>query len=1132
MVRCPVCNQENPEHAKFCLNCAAPLGAAAIPEAEERKVVSVLFADLAGFTARSEQSDPEDVRAILRPYHAALRKEIERYGGTVEKFIGDAVVGVFGAPVAHEDDAERAVRAALRIQDAIGEMNAAEPGLDLTVRSAVNTGEAVVTLAARTELGEAMVAGDVINTASRLQGVCPEGGVVVGEMTHRTTSGLFDYRQLDSVRVKGKREPVAVWQAVAPLSRFGVDVRQHADTPLVGRDDELDLLRRSLTRTLRESSVQLVTVIGEPGVGKTRLVSEVFAHVDELTDIVAWRQGRCLPYGEGVTYWALGEIVKAQAGILESDTPDEAAAKLEVAVNGVIEEEADRGWVRARLAPLTGLAVEQADQVEKGESFAAWRRFIEGIAARDPLVLVFEDLHWADPPLLEFIDHLVDYAIGVPMLVLCTARPELFESNPDWAGGKRNSTTIALTPLSEDETGRLVSALLQDVTLPPDVQTALLERAGGNPLYAEEFVRMLTDAGLLERTNGEVKLVTDRDIPVPDTVQALIAARLDTVPPERKALLHDASVVGKVFWSGALASMGPAGEPAVRDGLHELARKELVRPARTSSVKDQAEYAFWHVLVRDVAYSQIPRAARAAKHRAAAAWIETIAGDRVADHAELLAHHYVQALELARASGETEEAEALEEPAARFLQLAGDRAYLLDVPSADAYYRRALELFAKGRPGRGEFLAKASQTAYLRGELEEARRLVEEAVEVALAEDDQLSAGRALLHLAEVVSDLGRTEAGRAPLARAVEILEALPPGPDLARAYSFMARDRTLSGYPAEAVPWAEKALTLGREVGPPAVVVRSLQYRGMARQELGDPGGLEDSREALAVATASGLGWETARAYNNLSDQVWFEEGPQAGLRLIEEGLRIAEQRGDAFDVAWLTGTSMLQLYEAGEWDECLRRATGLLEWKAGESGSIGLIAAAAAEAVQVQRGEVDAAAALMEHWLPRGLESREPQMLIPSLSVATAIEYARGNAAAATAHLDRAAEILGASTGTQGTLTQLDLLRESAAAGDLARSELLLSRVGEATRRERLARLSGEAYLAEAKGDRETAAAGFREAAGQWKAFGSVPEEAHALLGLGRATGDREALQQARAIFERLGAKPRVEEIDRLS
>jgi class 3 adenylate cyclase len=394
MAACAACGQVNPEIARFCLACGAPIELTPGPVAEERKTVTVLFCDLVGFTAASDRADPEDVRARIRPYHARLRREVEGFGGTVEKFIGDAVMAVFGAPLAHEDDPERAVRAGLRILEAITELNEADPGLALVVRVGVESGEAVVALGARAERGEGMVAGDVVNTAARLQGVAPVGGVLVGPGTYGATRDVFDYQALDLVTLKGKAKPVPVYQALAPRARLGTDVTRSLATPMVGRQTDLGILTGAFQKAVQESAVQLVVVAGEPGVGKSRLVAELSSFVDTWPELIRWRQGRCLPYGEAITFWALGEIVKAEAGILETDPPETAAAKIDAVVP---EEAPDAPWLRARLRPLAGL---HAPEAAREENFAAWRAFAELLGEDRPSVLVFEDLHWADETLL------------------------------------------------------------------------------------------------------------------------------------------------------------------------------------------------------------------------------------------------------------------------------------------------------------------------------------------------------------------------------------------------------------------------------------------------------------------------------------------------------------------------------------------------------------------------------------------------------------------------------------------------------------------------------------------------------------------------------------------------------------
>src|SRR3954451_8262519 len=460
MQTCPACGQENPAGFKFCGACGAELDAAPAATREERKVITVLFADLVGFTSRAEKLDPEDVRAMLSPYYARLRHELERHGGTVEKFIGDAVVALFGAPVAHEDDPERAVRAAIAIREAIVELNEADPTLELEVRIAVNTGEALVALGARPELGEGMASGDVVNTAARLQSAAPVNGILVGETTYRATSHAIEYREADAVEAKGKSEPIRVWVVGEARSRVGVDLVE-ARSPLMGREHELDSLRHALERSRSQRQLQLVTLVGVPGIGKSRLVRELFQLIEAEPEFTTWRQGRSLPYGEGVSFWALAEIVKAQAGILESDSEAEVSAKLAAVVTEVAADASEADWMGSRLRGLVGLQAEDESSVQQSERFSAWRAFIEALADERPVVLVFEDLHWTDDGFLGFVDQLVDWARSAPILVLCTARPELLERRPGWGGGKANASTISLPPLEDDETAKLFAVLLE-----------------------------------------------------------------------------------------------------------------------------------------------------------------------------------------------------------------------------------------------------------------------------------------------------------------------------------------------------------------------------------------------------------------------------------------------------------------------------------------------------------------------------------------------------------------------------------------------------------------------------------------------------------------------------------------------
>src|ERR671934_182411 len=600
----------------------------------ERKVVTVLFCDLVGFTARAEQLDPEDVAALLEPYHATLRAELERFGGTVEKFIGDAVMALFGAPAAHEDDPERAVRAAIAIRDWAQEQ--AEP---LEVRIAVNTGEALVALGARPEEGEGMASGDVVNTAARLQSAAPVNGILVGETTYRATRHVIDYRDAAPVAAKGKAEPVPVWEALTPRAQIGVDVVQSARGPLVGRDRELALLADTANRVRDSREPQLVTLVGVPGIGKSRLTFELLQVLTADPGAWRWRQGRCLPYGEGVTFWPLGEIVKSHAEIFETDSPERAREKLERMLADLFDDPAQALDVENQLRQLVGAGTETGRGIDDlNAAFAAWRAFFEALANDVPLVLVIEDLQWADDAMLEFVDYLIDWANDVPILLIGTSRPELFERRPGWGGGKANATTLSLAPLSDAETATLLNALLARPVIHAETQGVLLERAGGNPLYAEQFAQMY-----LERDDAG-------ELGPPETIQGLIAARLDALRPDEKELLHEAAVHGKVFWG------------------------------------------------RDVAYAQIPRAVRAEKHVRAAEWIEALDDNRD-DHIELRPNHYADALDFAAATAVP--IPDLEARAARAFREAGERAFTLGAHALSGrHFGRALGVMHETAPPR------------------------------------------------------------------------------------------------------------------------------------------------------------------------------------------------------------------------------------------------------------------------------------------------------------------------------------------------------------------------------------------------------------------------------------------------
>jgi class 3 adenylate cyclase len=673
---CSVCGASNPLGFRFCGNCGGALRASAAGQhsGEERRVVTVLFADLVGFTSRAEQLDPEDVRAILTPYYTRVRDEIEAFGGTVEKFIGDAVMAVFGAPVAYGDDPERAVRAALRIRDGIGDLNAAE-GLDLEVRIAVNTGEAIVALGAQARDGEGMVAGDVVNTAARLQTAAPVNAILVGEETYRATRGTIEYVSVEPVAAKGKHAPVAAWRALAAARAPGD--REEKGVPMVGRQTELGTLTAIWDRVV-DGRPHLVTVFGPPGVGKSRLTTEFAARVEG--DGVRVVRGRSLPYGESGAYGAFSQQVKQIAGIFDSDPGDVASERLRQTMEELVDGES-AGEVSSHMELLLGLGVE-GDVGDRQVLFYSARRVVEALAAREPTVLVFEDLQWADASLLDLIELLASRIRETPLLIIALARPDLLAERPSWGAGLSAYTALPLTPLDAEQSRELAELLLSRAADDSAGGTAsdVAARSEGNPLFIEELA-----ASLAERTLASASSL-------PTSIRGIVAARLDAVRPVERALLLDASVMGNIFWGGALARLGAYGEE-LSQLLDSLEGRDLIRREPVSRIRGQQQFRFKHELIRDVAYATLPRAKRRAAHAVVAGFFEemTTANESPAT----VGHHW-------RESGDGERAiaylEAAAEQASRgWAKGEAVRLYqeaLALVPEDDTERRRQLRLKA------------------------------------------------------------------------------------------------------------------------------------------------------------------------------------------------------------------------------------------------------------------------------------------------------------------------------------------------------------------------------------------------------------------------------------------------------
>ena len=723
MLVCAKCGQENPDVARFCLACGAPIEAAAPAATEERRLISVLFTDIVGSTAKAEQMDPEDVRARLAPYYGRLRNELERFGGTVEKFIGDAVVALFGAPVAHEDDAERAVRAALAVCQAIAELNEEDEWLDLQVRVGVNTGEALVVIGANPSEGEGMASGDVMNTAARLQSAAPVNGIVVGELTYLATRDQIEYRETEPIVAKGKSEPVSVWEAISPRDEPG---RRAAEgTPLVGRAREFEELVAQWSRVVKERKPFTAVVLGPPGIGKSRLLAELGQHAKEEGS-VHW--GRCLPYGEGITYWPVTELVKSAAGILQSDPAETVAGKLDSFLAELSTDDPDElRTVAAALSNILGSATTPrgtyaATQINQAELHWGIRRAFQLLSRQRPTLVVFEDLHWAEPTLLELITFMATDDGDVPLMLLCSARPELAELSGAPLAATARRATVTLDILTQEAGIALLEELLGDAALAETpVAAALVRNAGGNPLFLEESIRMLRDRGLVdaERWRSE----SFDELPIPTNVRSLISARLDQLAANAKRCAHTASVIGSVFWSGAVAHLaadGGSAPPDLPECLDALVRRDFVVRNDSSEIANEDEFAFKHILIRDVAYSQLPKGRRAQMHVRFADWV-TILPASADEFVEIVAWHLEQACRLSREIARSPIEPPILAAAGALANAAGRAERREGLREAVRYYERALDLLGSEYPERSlELQLPLARAHAALGELQQA----------------------------------------------------------------------------------------------------------------------------------------------------------------------------------------------------------------------------------------------------------------------------------------------------------------------------------------------------------------------------------------------------------------------------
>jgi tetratricopeptide (TPR) repeat protein len=815
--------------------------------------------------------------------------------------------------------------------------------------------------------------------AARLRSAAPPNGVLVGETTYLATARAIEYEAFEPVRAKGKAEPVLAWRAVAARARPGADPRDRGRAPLVGRDAELELLCDAFARVRSERRAELVTLIGTPGIGKTRLVLELSSVGEDDPELVAWRRGACLPYGEGVAFAPLLEIVEAQTGILETDAPDEVEDKLRREVADSLGDTDEAAWVEAHLRPLVGLAPERKAEGEREEVFSAWRRFFEGLAEQRPLVLVFEDLHWAGAGLLDFLEHLVRWAAGVPLLVLCTARPELLMQRPAWGSGLERSSVLRLEPLSDADTAELVRELLEQAVLPAALERSLLTRAGGNPLYAEEFVRMVAEQSLD---------VTSGDLPVPASVQGIIAARLDSLPAEERAVLQDASVFGRTFWAGAVGHLGGTASRTVEQQLRSLERKDFVRRERRSTVEGETEYAFRHLLVKDVAYGRIPRPRRADKHRLAAEWVESLG--RPEAHAATYAHHYSRALELARASGRDTRSIALR--AREALAEAGDRAAALKSYAAAArFYAAALELWPVDDPAWALLRFRHGKALFYSEE--SGGDVLVEARDALLEAGDRGGAAEAQVLLGKLAFRRGDSEGSVQLYRDALELLEGEPPSSSKAAVLAALARSLALASFSQAALRVGRQALRMAEELGLDEIRADALLTIGDARAELGEPDALTQLEEAIAIADELNSP-EAITGRINLADTLSDLGDLPGAAAQRAEARGAAERLGDLRSLRWLTAEQAGELYLAGRLDEAYALADGFLaEYGGGQRHYQECYVHLTRGRVRLARGDVAGALEDARQALALGRGVGDPQALFPCLAFAARALVAAG-------------------------------------------------------------------------------------------------------------------------------------------
>jgi class 3 adenylate cyclase/tetratricopeptide (TPR) repeat protein len=997
--------------------------------------VTVLFADLAGSTALGELIDPEDVRELQSELFELVNTEVERYGGTTQKFAGDAVVAVFGIPSAHEDDAERAVRAGLAVQDRFGsfiESVQGRHGADVGLRIGVNTGDVVAgrDLASK---GELMVSGDAVNVAARLQQHAEPGEVLVGQRTQAASGRSIEYRRRADVEAKGKRDPVPAWVAVAvtaePVSApRGVG---GLTAPLVGRNEELAILSAVGVRVERERAPQLVTLFGPAGVGKSRLLSEL------LERLPAGRvlKGRCLPYGEGITYWPLAEVAKAHAGILDTDPAEVALTKLRSAIESVVpNEHAERALDAAAWTigfSLPGLPVMDSDPREAVRRLEeGWARYVSSLGDDRLAVIAVEDVHWASAPLLDLLERLAERLENTQVLLVCTARLELLELRPSWGAGKLNATTLSLAPLSHGEAAELVSLLLGEANVPETIRERILGNAEGNPFFLEEMLNMLIEQGALERRNGGwVSTERLEDVSIPDSVHGVIAARIDLLEAPAREALRRCAVVGRIFWPEAVG--------VDEEEISSLIRTGLVSARPESVMGGRREFGFKHALTRDVAYTTLPRPERRDLHRLVADWLQEVAPDRGVETAELTAYHYGRALEY----GETDP--EVSRRAFESLLIASEAAFSRGAfDAATAQVTRAVELSGDDRQRVVAELALA-RLDYTDGAFEAALERLESLQP--LLRDSEAGIRSDVLALRSRVSWIwGHWDQALTSANDAVAALAGLPESPQLARALARLSQIEMLKHLPG-ASEHAREAVEVAERVGDAFAEVNARINLFTERATFGVAPDTDDLLEIVDRAVEAGVYEE---AYRSIVNFIWSAPG-YLPLGRIEAAIAEARLRADVAPPAAIgpyleLSIAFVLLVPAGRWAEIDEDIiAGADEMSVGPPTArmvwLGVVAGLA-----LRRGDLTAAEPLVDQLVSLALATGEPQRIVPMACIALPYLLLTGKRDELRGLTERTLSALDARW--PSVLTTVPVARALAAAGEPE----LLARVTESQRR----------------------------------------------------------------------------------